>query len=175
MKKPLLYALLLAVALSAPMDAHRHIPDEAYRAFASAWEKHDAEAMAAFWVKDGELFYPFRLPSATLARERTQVRAVLEEAHKGMMSKSAYVPDYKSFRTRLLEKDFILVNFDASITGAAGTKEPLKHKVTAVLQRTPHGANGQKGDQKAEHADLSIVSMQMLIEDPPAALKPGPK
>ncbi len=176
MKKPFLYAPLIALALSAPMDAHGHVPPDVYRAFASAWEKHDAEAMAALWVKDGELFYPFTLPSATLATEQTQLRAVLEKAHKETMSKSAYVPDYNSFRTRSLGDDFILVNFDASITGAAGTKEPLKHKVTAVLQRKPHGAKGdQKGDQKAEHRDLSIVSMLMLIQDPPAGLKPGPK
>jgi hypothetical protein len=183
MKKPLLYAPLIALALSAPMDAHGHVPPDVYRAFASAWEKHDAEAMAALWVKDGELFYPFRLPSATLAREQTQVRAVLEEAHKDTMSKSAYVPDYDSFRTRSLGDNFLLVNFDASITGAAGTKEPLKHKVTAVLQRTAHGAKdqkddqkgAQKGDEKSEHRDLLIVSMQMLIQDPPAGLKPGPK
>jgi hypothetical protein len=172
MKKPLLFALLFAVALSAPMDAHRHVPDEVYRAFASAWGKHDAEAMAALWVKDGELFYPFTLPSARLVSEQTQVRALLQEAHNGTMSESAYEPDYKSFRTRPLGDDFILVNFDASISGAAGTKEPLTHKVTAVLQRTSHAGNG---GQTAEHRDLSIVSMQMLSLDPPAGLQPGPK
>jgi hypothetical protein len=183
MRKPLLYAVLLALALWEPMGAHGHVPPDVFAAFATAWGKHNAEAMSAFWVEEGQLFYPYSTPDATLARKQNDVRTLLEAAHSGIMNKSTYVPDEKSFQVRPLGKEFLLVDFEADIIGAAGTSGPLRHRVSAVMRLKPHQGDKKdekkdekKDDKKSDHTtDLAIVSMAMLPKDPPASLKPGPQ
>ena len=82
-------ALVLAVSTPAVLAASPK-EETAVRdhcaSFVTAWNKHDAKAMAATWANDGSLINPF----GRLASGRAEVEKLLSEEHKTVMAGTTY-------------------------------------------------------------------------------------
>jgi len=102
-------------------------------AFAAAWTKHDAKAMAALWSADGDLIDPF----GASARGRTDIEKFFQEQHTGVMKGTTYTMLGQT--VRMLTPEVAVADWDTNITGmklADGKDAPaLKHHVTIVLTR----------------------------------------
>lgn len=79
--------------------------------FEAAWNKHDAEAMAAYWTDDGDLFNP----SGRVARGRKEVAKLFTEEHETYMAKTTFA--YHLVSVRFVRPDVAIVEKEAVIDG----------------------------------------------------------
>jgi uncharacterized protein (TIGR02246 family) len=102
-------------------------------AFAAAWNKHDATAMASFWTATGDLINPF----GRTAKGRDEVLKLFQDEHNGFAKNSTFTLTNQSVRT--IKPDVAILDIDSTITGITtpeGSAEPpLKHHVTLVLAK----------------------------------------
>lgn len=124
--------VLLTVPMFAmePREAAIRATDEA---FAAAWNKHDAKAMAATWAKDGDLINPF----GRVAKGRAEIETMIQDEHSKAMKQSTYSPGTISIR--FIEPEIAFVETDVEISGITGadgsTAPPLKVHVNRVVQK----------------------------------------
>ena len=102
-------------------------------AFAAAWNKDDAKAMAVAWAPDGDLINPF----GRWARGRAEVEKLLGEEHSTTMKGSTYaVADMK---VRFVSPAVAIVDWEGTITGMhngdGSVAAPFKHHVAAVFAK----------------------------------------
>lgn len=79
--------------------------------FEAAWNKHDAEAMAAYWTDDGDLFNP----SGRVARGRKEVAKLFTEEQETYMAKTTFA--YHLVSIRFVRPDVAIVEKEAVIDG----------------------------------------------------------
>lgn len=104
----LLVALPLAVvAAESPEQQIRKRIDE----FAAAWNRHDAQAMAAFWAPNGDLINPF----GRAARGRAEIVALIQNEQATMLKQSTF--KVLSATVRFVEPDIAVVDGEAEIDG----------------------------------------------------------
>jgi len=103
--------------------------DEA--AFAAAWNKHDAKAMAAFWAQDGDLINP----QGRVAKGRAEIEKLFQDEHSKGLKQSTYKPG--PLTVRFIEPDIAFAESDSEISGATnpdGTSAPtFKAHVNRLL------------------------------------------
>lgn len=134
--KRFLMIVLTAFLLTLPMFA-KESSEAAIRAtdeaFAAAWNKHDAKAMAATWAKDGDLINPF----GRVAKGRDEIETLIQDEHSKAMKQSTYSPGAMS--VRFIEPDIAFVEQDveiSGITGSDGSAAPLmKVHINRVVQK----------------------------------------
>ncbi len=98
--------------------------------FAAAWERDDAEGMAACWAADGDLVNPF----GRVAKGRRAVEQLFAEERSGFVKSAQFASRVEAIR--FLKPDVAIVDVFWLITGAHaadGTElEPLKGTYAAV-------------------------------------------
>jgi uncharacterized protein (TIGR02246 family) len=117
-------------------------PDEAgisklTSAFATAWGEHDAAAMAALWVPDGDLMNPM----GREARGPSQIEQLFRDEHSTYMRGTTL--SVKVLRARQLEPGLAVIDCEA-LLGGVKTPDgkdvlPLKHLIFAVVRKTEAG------------------------------------
>jgi uncharacterized protein (TIGR02246 family) len=101
-------------------------------AFAAAWNKHDAKAMAAVWAKDGDLINPF----GRVAKGRAEIEKVLQDEHSTVFKQSTYKPGAMS--VRFIEPDIALAESDTEISGVTqpdGTTTTINVHIIRLVQK----------------------------------------
>jgi uncharacterized protein (TIGR02246 family) len=104
-------------------------------AFQTAWNKHDAKALAAFWAKDGDLIDPWGVTSVG----RDAVEKFFAEQHtgSGKLAKSTY--DNKADAVRLITPDVALEDWQVALTGLSDPEGkplgPQFHRVVIVSKK----------------------------------------
>lgn len=102
-------------------------------AFAAAWNKHDAKAMAATWAKDGDLVNP----SGRVAKGRAAIEQLITSEHAAEFKSSTYTPGPMSIR--FIEPDIAITESDTAITGIMnpdGTSAPTSHvHILRIVER----------------------------------------
>lgn len=105
-------------------------------AFAAAWGRHDAKAMAAFFAEDGTLINP----GGRLAVGRGEVERLFADEQSTFMAKTTL--DVRVARVDRVTGDVVLVLWDALLHGAIGPDgkaSDVNHQVTVVERRTADG------------------------------------
>lgn len=100
--------------------------------FTTAWNKHDAAALAAMWTKDGDLIDS----AGRVARGQEQVGQMLKEKHATTMKDSTF--SLLSIEMiRFLKSDIAVVDWRDVISGMRTQKGelvlPQKQMVTVVM------------------------------------------
>jgi len=134
MKKSLLM-LLTCAFIAIPVFA-KESSESAIRAtdqaFATAWNHHDAKAMAATWTKDGDLVNPY----GRAAKGRTNIEAMISNEHAVAFKNSTYTPGTMSIR--FIQPKLAVADSDTVITGALnmdGTNAPAMNvHITRVIE-----------------------------------------
>jgi len=102
-------------------------------AFAAAWNKHDAKALAATWAKDGDLVNPF----GRGAKGRAEIEKFIQSEHATVFQHSTYTPG--AMTVRFLEPEIAVAESDTEISGITnpdGTAAPtLKIHIIRVVQK----------------------------------------
>jgi len=135
MKKFLMVVLSFAL-LSTPLFA-KESSDAAIRAtdqaFATAWNHHDAKAMAASWATNGDLINPF----GRLATGRVEIEKLIQDEHSTTFRTSTYTPGLMSIR--FLERDLAIAESDSDITGITNpdgsSAPPMKVHILRIVQK----------------------------------------
>jgi uncharacterized protein (TIGR02246 family) len=135
MKRFLMVVLSLAL-ITIPLIA-KESSEAAIRksdeAFAVAWNKHDAKAMAASWAKDGDLINPF----GRVAKGRAEIESLFQDEHSKAMKQSMYKTGAMSIR--FIEPDIAFVESDNEVSGVTNpdgtTAPPLKVHANRVVQK----------------------------------------
>ncbi len=135
MKRSWLVVLALTV-ITLPLLA-KESSDAAIRAtdvaFASAWNSHDAKAMAATWAKDGDLINPM----GRAAKGRVAIEQLIQDEHATAFKHSTYTPGTMSIR--FVEPDIAVAESDTEISGIMnpdGTNAPnMKVHVLRVIEK----------------------------------------
>ena len=127
----LLTLLLITVPLLAvePRESAIRATDVA---FADAWNKHDATAMAATWAKDGDLINPF----GRVAKGRAEVEKLIQDEHATVFKHSTYTPGAMSIR--FIEPEIAIAESDTMISGIAnpdGTSGSMTVHIIRVVQK----------------------------------------
>ena len=132
----LLFAWLAATPSSATAAGEQQEKQEIQARideFTAAWNRHDAEQMAAVWAEDGDLINPF----GRKAVGRDEVRGLLADEHAGVMKQSKHEMKVASVR---MVGDVALVDLDSSITGmrhpeTGAEMPPMKLHIFAVMTK----------------------------------------
>jgi uncharacterized protein (TIGR02246 family) len=118
--------LVLAAASSDEAAVREHCAQ-----FVTAWNHHDAKAMAANWAEDGNLINPF----GRLATGRAEIEKLFVEEHAAVMKGTTYA-------TPNITVDFVtptvaVTDWTSEVTGMhddKGNALPVfKHHVVAVM------------------------------------------
>lgn len=101
--------------------------------FTSAWNRHDAEEMAAVFAEDGDLINP----SGRQAKGREEVRRLLADEHAALMKQSRH--EMKVTGVRMVS-EVALVDLDSTVTGmlnpeTGGQLPTMKLHVFAVMSQ----------------------------------------
>lgn len=103
------------------------------QAFAAAWNRHDVQAMASTWAKDGDLVNP----SGRVAVGRNQIEMLLQEEQTSVFRNSTYTPGTLSIR--FLTPGIAVAESVTEISGAKnpdGTDVPtMTVHITRVVQK----------------------------------------
>ncbi|GEM_PF-2541119 len=131
---PVLLALVLApvAARAADMKVEDDAIHKRHDEWVAAWNKHDAKALAAFWVADGDVINPM----GRTAKGTAEIEKLFTDEHSGAMAGTTYSGKIVSIR-RL--GDVAIVDVDGEVTGMkdADGKEmpPFKHHVTWIATK----------------------------------------
>jgi uncharacterized protein (TIGR02246 family) len=156
-----LFALVLV--LSVPLGAGASPTDEEtitarVMAFAAAWDKHDAKAMAALWAEDGDLVNPF----GEMAKSRAEVEQLFADQHAGMMKGTTYKVAMRGIR--MVSPGVAVATWDGVINGMTAADgspfPPFDHLVTVVVVKK--GGTWQAASARA------MVPAQAPAPAPPA-------
>ncbi|HVU15922.1 MAG TPA: SgcJ/EcaC family oxidoreductase [Candidatus Didemnitutus sp.] len=134
------FALITALILAActPLVLTAASSDEAAvrehcASFVTAWNHHDAKAMAATWAEDGNLINPF----GRVASNRAEVEKLFVEEQGAAMKGTTYTA--KSISVQFITPTVALTDWTSEITGMhdpKGNELPaFKHHVVAILQK----------------------------------------
>jgi uncharacterized protein (TIGR02246 family) len=139
MKKSLL--MLLTFALTAiPVFANAS-SESAIRAtdqaFATAWNHHDARAMAATWTKDGDLVNPY----GRTAKGRASIETMIHDEHAVAFKNSTYTPGTMSIR--FIQPTLAVSDSDSVITGAVNVDGSNSPAMNVHITRVIEKVNGQ--------------------------------
>jgi len=145
MKKILVLAALLAiVAVAGAWQGGKSSmsPDDGvksrWEAFAAAWNKHDAAAMAACWTGDGDLINPF----GRIAKGRTAVEALFKDEH-AMTFKDSHISESVQTVRTLGDGGIAMVDSECTITGAknpdGSAMPPRTYHVAMVMSKAKDG------------------------------------
>ncbi len=137
MKLPL-YALTtaLVLAVSTPVvltasPAEETAVRDHCAEFVTAWNKHDAKAMAATWSEDGSLINPF----GRIASNRADVEKILSEEHNTVMRGTTYTAT--TIGVQFVAPNVAVTDWSSVITGMHDPKgaelPPFKHHVAIVV------------------------------------------
>lgn len=134
--KRLLMVVVSFALLSTPLFA-KQSNDAAIRAtdqaFATAWNHHDAKAMAASWAKNGDLINPF----GRVANGRVEIEKLIQDEHATAFKSSTYTPGTMSIR--FIERDLAVAESDSEITGIVnpdGSSAPaMKVHILRIVQK----------------------------------------
>ena len=101
--------------------------EEMMSRFAEAWNRHDADALAAMWSADGELNHPWGFHAVG----RDAVRRLLTEEHTGSMRASTLriTGVTAAAGARNVEVDGVLENVQAP----NGRAYELRHKLSVLF------------------------------------------
>ena len=138
MTKRILLPLLLALLTICPAPAQAQQSDEdaairkRHDEWCDAWNKHDAKAMAAFWVEGGDLINPF----GRKAKGTAEIEKLFTDEQSGPMAGTTYSGTVESIR---YIGDVAIVDVEGEITGMKapdGTAAPaFKHHVTWIARK----------------------------------------
>jgi uncharacterized protein (TIGR02246 family) len=98
-------------------------------AFSSAWGQHDAAAMAALWVADGDLVNP----TQRVAQGAAEIEALFRDEHTSYMKGTTLAVTVT--RSRALGPGLALIDCDADLGGVKNAPT-LKHLIFAVVRQT---------------------------------------
>ena len=139
MKTILLTVLTLAI-FALPVIA-KEPSDSAIRAtdqvFATAWNAHDAKAMAATWSKDGDLVNPF----GRAAKGRTNIEALITDEHSVAFKHSIYTPGPMSIR--FIQPTIAVAESDTVISGIVNTDGTSAPPMNVHIMRVVQKINGK--------------------------------
>jgi uncharacterized protein (TIGR02246 family) len=125
--------VLFALSIGVPLGAAVASPTDEetitaqVMAFAAAWDKHDAKAMAALWAEDGDLVNPF----GEIAKSRAEVEQLFADQHAGTMKGTTYAVSMRS--VRMVAPGVAVATWDGVINGMTaedGPFPPFDHLVT---------------------------------------------
>src|SRR5437763_5000065 len=127
---------LIAVSASGWVRADQKEDDAAiakrHDEWCAAWNKHDAKAMAGFFVADGDLINPF----GRRAKGTAEIEKLFAEEQSGVMAGTTYSGTIESIR---YIGDVAIIDVEGEITGmkaADGTAAPtFKHHVTWIAKK----------------------------------------
>jgi len=136
MPKHLLLPLLLALITITPAFAQNADEDAAihkrHDEWCDAWNKHDAKAMAGFFVADGDVINPF----GRKCKGTAEIEKLFTEEQSGPMAGTTYSGTIESIK---YIGDVAIVDVEGEITGmkaADGTAAPaFKHHVTWIAKK----------------------------------------
>jgi len=134
----LLAGLVTATSGWADASADEAAIHKRHDEWVAAWNKHDPQLMASFWVEDGDLI----TPTGRVAKGRAAVQKVFqdEQTGQGPWVGTTYVGKIDDIR--LIGRDVAAVDVTAEVIGAkdaAGkVTPPMKHHVTWVAVKR-HG------------------------------------
>ena len=100
--------------------------------FCDAWNRHDANALAALWSEDGELHHPW----GTRSVGRAAVHEALASEHMGIMADSRLEIERVDVRG---DENTLLADIDGMLTAVrapTGRTYDLEHRMTAMFVRT---------------------------------------
>ncbi len=101
--------------------------------FVKAWNKHDPQAMAAFWADDGDLIDPW----GKRGSNKGAVQSIFIGEQKGRLKDGTIETTIE--RIRFLTPDIALVDASGKITGLKDSKgkplDPFNHHVFWVLKK----------------------------------------
>jgi uncharacterized protein (TIGR02246 family) len=100
--------------------------------FCDAWNRHDAEALAAMWREDGELHHPWGVHAAG----RAAIRELLEKEHAASMAASRMT--VRDIVTRS-EDGNVIADIETVLTGVRapnGKPYELQPTLCAMFVRT---------------------------------------
>lgn len=100
--------------------------------FCDAWNRHDANALAALWSEDGELHHPW----GTRSVGRAAVHEALASEHTGIMADSRLEIERVDVRG---DENTLLADIDGMLTAVrapTGRTYDLEHLMTAMFVRT---------------------------------------
>jgi uncharacterized protein (TIGR02246 family) len=105
--------------------------------FASAWNRHDAKAMAELYAPEGDLLNP----RGRTAKGRAEIEALYRDDHANMMRSSVYkITGAPSIR--FVEADIAFVDSEVEVSGALnpdGSAAPTQKAHVARLMRKSGG------------------------------------
>lgn len=100
--------------------------------FCDAWNRHDANALAALWTDDGELHHPW----GTRSVGRAAVHETLASEHAGTMAESRLEIERVDVRG---DEHTLLADIDGTLSAVrapTGRTYDLAHRMTAMFVRT---------------------------------------
>lgn len=99
--------------------------------FVAAWNRHDPKAMAALWIRDGDLINPF----GQVANGREAVEKLLTNEHSTFMKGTTFT--IANMKARMIKPDVAMVDWDVEISGMHGSDgspmAPLKVHINQVM------------------------------------------
>lgn len=133
---------LLAAFLIASTPAPTPAPDDDIdaikkntAAFQTAWNKHDAHALAALWATDGDLIDPWGVTSVG----RDAVEKFFTEQHTGSGKLARVTYDNKSDSVRFITPDVAVEDWQVILTGlsdpAGKPMPPQFHRIVIVSKK----------------------------------------
>ncbi len=107
------------------------------KCFVTAWNRHDAGAMAALWAEDGDLITPWGL----WGKGKATVGMIFEKEQAGFFAASTIKQDVNNVRP--IGEDGVWVDATSTITGVAtpdgNESPPLVQHVVYLVIRQPDG------------------------------------
>ena len=151
------FALVLLLVAPSDTIAHRHRTREVATSFAQAWTSHSTAALTDLFAEDGSFTHPFGNASQSLVVGRSSLESYLKTLFGAEMSKSTYTVKENTIRERQIGPAFV-IEFEATLTGAAKLTGPLDHRATMVLERSK-GPVKEPGEQHPEHWSIAALSL----------------
>jgi uncharacterized protein (TIGR02246 family) len=132
----LILAPVAAIALAAGGADDMSAIKQATTDFGTAWNKHDAKAIAACWAKDGDLIDP----AGKKMSGQEAVEKYFAEEHTGKGALAHCTFELKSDSVRLITPDVSLEDWDVVLTGltpegAPAPIGPQTHRVVVIRKK----------------------------------------
>jgi uncharacterized protein (TIGR02246 family) len=158
------FALVLLLVAPSNSSAHRHRGREVATSFARAWSQHSVAELADLFAEDGSFTHPFATSSQSLVVGRSSLESFLKTLFTGEMSKSTYTVKENTIRERQIGPAYV-IEFEATLTGAARLSGPLDHRVTMVLQQAKGVVKEPGGEQHPEHWSIAALSLVSPVRE----------
>ncbi|HEX9160835.1 MAG TPA: SgcJ/EcaC family oxidoreductase [Thermoanaerobaculia bacterium] len=139
MKRLSLMVLALALA-SAPLlakDTSETAIRHSDQVFSAAWNSHDAKAMAATWMQDGDLINP----SGRVAKGRAGIETLLGEEHATAFKHSTYTSG--PITIHFLRPDVAVAECFTEITGVVNPDGSSAPSMNVYIMRIVQNKDGQ--------------------------------